>query len=354
MWRLQPNKKRFELTSNTPLAVRSDNTWLPPMVTVWNSPTAVLKFSGGATQADFYSQKGYSQRILFADVKTDKIIGTIEISATGSFMVKCGTNNATVNKKWPALWHSQTAGIIGLARSTSITVRDCLSNMTGQIKWTNGNRYWYIPMEMRASSVAHDVESDESNSEEDETEPSEKPTSTKSYVQRHSTASEPLNRGKNAKPSEINTTYQEEKEEDDAYGGVAQAQMMVQNPYNLAPHQPRIDWPTTSSRQSETSGKGEVDRNEISQSKRPANTSVERYATDSEMGEQTTAAAEFEWRTESGALRPWVRDIDDWNDIIWLDQYVTKPLWAHATPGGRFWAHKSKRCSCTTGNLEIE
>lgn len=128
LWLAQPTRRRFTLHvrhGDPPLQVwnSSSGTWDGDTFAAV-SPTALVHLYQSGRYLDFRSRNGYSQRVLFFDASDGRSIGTIEVNASGAFMVRKGVEGATVTSKWPALWTAQAAAIVRVHAPVEICVTD--------------------------------------------------------------------------------------------------------------------------------------------------------------------------------------------------------------------------------------
>lgn len=171
MWLAKPAKNRFRLDYGRlqgQFMLYVEGAWTSDKPQVLISPTAVMNLSQDGRTIEFVSQRGYSQRMLFANMDNERIVGSIEIQASGALIIKNGTGEATVKESWPLLWKSQVVAIIGIRAPAAITFHDSQGDWTGEITWNVTHPYWFIPEGYRKATRAYDIESDESDSDTDD------------------------------------------------------------------------------------------------------------------------------------------------------------------------------------------
>lgn len=112
---------------------------------VAGSSTAILRLERGGQKLDFRSRSGYSQRLLFFDARGGRSIGTIEVNASGAFMIRKGVEGASIVRNWPALWTTQTVAIIRVQPPIEIFVTDRQGGGEGTITYEAHHTTWHVP-----------------------------------------------------------------------------------------------------------------------------------------------------------------------------------------------------------------
>lgn len=149
LWLAQPTRRRFTLqvrTSGQKLQVwdASTGAWDNECFTAV-APTAIVRLEQGGRTFDFRSRNGFSQRVLFFDAVDGHSVGTIEVNASGAFMIRKGVEGAWIIRKWPALWTTQTVAIVKVRAPLEIIVTDRLGAKEGTIAYELRHTTWHVP-----------------------------------------------------------------------------------------------------------------------------------------------------------------------------------------------------------------
>lgn len=292
MWLARPNKRRIGVDIQNPrrfqVFMNDGRSGAAPLIL--SSATAAIDVDTDGRKIELWSQSGYPQRLLFANIESDVIIGSIEIQATGAVIIKNGTNGATVRSNWPVLWHSQVVGVIGITAPVALQIRDYLGNRVDEVTWNRNYQYWFIPDRFRVPSRAYDVEEaigSDTNSEASGEQTNRRPPMATNVL----TVANRL----------MNQRASEERKRPSASG---------------------FSTPRT--------GGSSIQGNDA------LGTSQEKPANMNKASDQAnTSVIE--------------RSVVNSTDIIWLDHLTEKPEWAHETVAGRIFVHRNRECTCTGG-----
>lgn len=167
LWLARPLKNRFTVTINEVgqrFGIYQSGDWEFLTNMFYGSLTAVVTMYDHGKSINLRSREGYAQRMLFVDIQRALIVGSIEITAKGGFLMTDGKNQR-MNDDWPILLRQQTVAIISVPERVSLTAFDILGGKSYELRY-NGQRmkHWSFPFHLRNPKKNHDDFSDEDES----------------------------------------------------------------------------------------------------------------------------------------------------------------------------------------------
>lgn len=95
--------------------------------------------------------------MLFFDANDGRSIGSIEVNASGAFMVRKGVERASVLQNWPILWTAQTAAVIRIQSPIELKVTDRVGEKEATISYEPRHMTWHVPSAFWEKSQNHDT-----------------------------------------------------------------------------------------------------------------------------------------------------------------------------------------------------
>lgn len=149
LWLAHSTRHRFTLqvrTSERTLQVwdASQGRWNGNYL-IAGSSTAIVHLDQDGRLFDLRSRNGYSQRVIFFDATRGHSVGSIEVNASGAFMIRKGVEGAFVDRNWPALWTTQTVAIVRIRAPIEIYALDRLGGGGGTVTYDPHHTTWHVP-----------------------------------------------------------------------------------------------------------------------------------------------------------------------------------------------------------------
>lgn len=123
---------------------------------IFNSATCVIRSQSSEQKLHMWSARGYAQRILIVNRFTERTLGTVEVSALGTLIIR-PDHSHVLSDVWPVLWSTQVVMMIGIDDDTEFDLIDCIENTEYTFRYVRNGHRFIVSKELISGTAQHDL-----------------------------------------------------------------------------------------------------------------------------------------------------------------------------------------------------